>query len=78
MLVEVGKSMSRFLTVGLTGGGVNVVVSPYSESYMGYRCCNASAVRTEVIRGLDTALLERRGQSWCWQLGHVESSEHGD
>ena len=27
------------------------------------------------VRGLVAALLERRGQSWCWQLGHVESGE---
>ena len=31
-----------------------------------------------VVRGLDAALLERRGRSQSWQLGHVESSERGD
>ena len=32
----VGKSMSRFCVyVGLTGGGVDLVASPYSESYIG-------------------------------------------
>ena len=28
-----------------------------------------------VVRGLDAALLERRGRSRCWQLGRVESGE---
>ena len=38
------------------------------------RCCNASAVRnSESLRGLDAALLERRGRSRSWQLGRVES-----
>ena len=27
------------------------------------------------MRGLDAALLQRRGRSRCWQLGRVESSE---
>ena len=32
----VGKSMSRFLTVGwVNRGGVDLVASPYSESYVG-------------------------------------------
>ena len=35
MLVEVGRSMSRFLKyIGLTGS-VDVVASPYRESYGG-------------------------------------------
>ena len=28
-----------------------------------------------VVRGLDAALLERRGRNRCWQLGRVESGE---
>ena len=40
------------------------------------RCCNARAVcNSESLRGLHATLLERRGRSWCWQLGRVESSE---
>ena len=40
------------------------------------RCCNARAVRkNESLRGLDAVLRERRGQSRCWQLARVESSE---
>ena len=40
------------------------------------RCCNARAVRkSESLRGLHAALLERRGRSRCWQLGRVESSD---
>ena len=28
-----------------------------------------------VVHGLDAALLERRGQGRCWQLGRIESGE---
>ena len=34
MSVVVGKSMSRFLTVRWVNRGVNVVASPYNESYV--------------------------------------------
>ena len=61
MLVEFGRSMSRFLKyIGLTGGGVDVAASPWWT-----RCCNASVCRRcdrltvqRVVCGWMAALLE--------------------
>ena len=74
--VVVGKSMSQFWQyVGLTEG-VSIWLLARTASCTWARCCNARAVRnSESLRGLDAALLERRGRSRCWQFGPVESSE---
>ena len=68
------KSMSRFWQyVGLTEC-VLIWLLAHTASRTWARCCNASAVRnSELLHGLDAALLERRGRSRCWQLGRVES-----
>ena len=74
--VVVGRSMSRFWQyVALTRGWVSIWLLARTASRMWASCCNARAVRnSESLRGLDAALLERRGRNQRWQLGRVESS----
>ena len=60
--------------IGVTGGG-SIWLLARTASRTWARCCNARAVRnSESLRGLDAALLERRGRNRCRQLGRVESS----
>ena len=67
--VVVGKWMSRILTVRwVNRSGLQRVVHRLVVAMLGQSV-------QRVVRGLDAALLERRGRSRCWQLGRVESSE---
>ena len=60
--VDVGRSIYRFLTVHWVNWGVSFWLLASTASRTWARYCNARAVcNSESLRGLDAALLERRG-----------------
>ena len=60
MLVEVGRSMSRFLKyIGLTGGGGRCGCLPVQRVVRGLDAAMLGPSVQRVVRALDAALLER-------------------
>ena len=80
VVVEVARTMSRFLKyIGLTGG-VNVGAGPVQRVV---QCWSMSlmwsSVRTVSRTWTGCCITGAcRGQNWYWLLGHIESSECGD